>query len=141
MSFTHGKNANFQLADSGATVRDLSAYVDKVSGLPGGRNLSDVTAFGASGVAKLPGLQDVSFTVEGSFDSTATTGPHVVINGLRTTTTASSFVYGPEGSTTGKTKLTGNCWLKDYKVDATVTDKVSFSAEFQVDGVVTNTVF
>ncbi|HEX6969861.1 MAG TPA: hypothetical protein VF174_13775 [Micromonosporaceae bacterium] len=137
MSFVHGKNAAFAIDDSGGTLRTISQYVDNVQGLPGGRNLSEVTAFGDSGTRSIPGLPNVSFSISGHFDSTATTGPHAVLNSLRTATSTASFEYGPEGDTSGKTKFSGECWLTEYTVDASVVDKVSFSASFQVDGDVT----
>lgn len=141
MSFVHGKNAVFKLDDSGGTLRTLTSYVDNVTGLPGGRNLNPVTVFGDGGEKSIPGLQNVSFTIKGSFDSTATTGPNAVINSLRTATATATFEYGPEGGSTGNTKFTGECWLENYVVDASVEDKVSFSADFKVDGTVTSTTY
>lgn len=137
MAFTHGKDAVFSVDDSGGTLRDLSAFVDTVSGLPGARQLSEVTAFGDEGVKNIPGLQNVPFTVSGHFDPTATTGPNAVLNSLRTASSTASFEYGPEGSGSGATKFSGEAWLSNYTVDASVSEKVSFSAEFQVDGTVT----
>jgi hypothetical protein len=141
MSFVHGKSAVFKLDDSGGTLRTLTSYVDNVSGLPGGRELSAVTAFGDSGTKSISGLQNVTFSVSGHFDSTATTGPNAVINSLRTATATASFEYGPEGSSSGNIKFYGECWLTEYTVDASVSDKVSFSATFQVDGTVSNTTY
>lgn len=141
MAFTHGKNAAFLLDDSGGTLRNLSAFVDTVGGLPGARDLAEVTAFGDAGTKSIPGLQNVSFSVSGHFDSVATTGPHAVLNSLRTATATATFEYGPEGNATGKTKLSGECWLTGYEVEAAVAEKVSFSAELQVDGTVTSGTF
>lgn len=137
MAFVHGKDAVFKLDDSGGTLRTLSSYIDNVSGLPGGRELSPVTAFGDSGEKNIPGLQVVSFSIAGHFDSTATTGPNAVINSLRAATATASFEYGPEGGTSGKVKFSGECWLENYEVSAEVGGKVSFTASFKVDGTVT----
>ena len=141
MAFVHGKDAVFKLDDSSGTLRTLSAYVDNVSGLPGARDLAEVTAFGDQGVKSIPGLADISFSISGHFDSTATTGPNAVINSLRTATATATFEYGPEGGTTGKVKFSGECWLENYEVESEVGDKVSFSAEFKVDGTVTSGAF
>lgn len=137
MAFVHGKNAVFSIDDASGTPRTISQYVDTVSGLPGGRQLSEVTAFGDSGVRNIPGLQNVTFTISGHFDSTATTGPNAVFNSLRTAGSTATFEYGPEGGANGNVKYSGECWLTNYTVDATVSEKVSFSAELQVDDVVT----
>ena len=141
VSFVHGKNSIFKLDDSGGTLRTLTSYVDNVSGLPGGRELSQVTAFGDSGTKSIPGLQNITYSISGHFDSTATTGPFAVLNSLRTATATASFEYGPEGSSTGNTKIYGECWLTELTVDSSVSEKVSFSASFQVDGTVSNTVY
>lgn len=141
MAFTHGKDAVFRLDDSAGTLRTLDTFVDNVAGLPGSRALSEVTAFTDEGVKNIPGLQSGSITVSGHYDSTATTGPDAVFNGLRTATATATFEYGPEGATTGKIKYSGECWLQDYTVDATVADKVPFSATLTVDGTVTRGTF
>lgn len=107
--------------------------MDNVSGLPGARALSDVTSFGDTGERFIPGLQGLTFTVTGQFDTAASTGSITVLNGLRTTTATSSFEFGPEGSTTGKIKYSGECWMENFTVDASVKDKVPFSATFRLD--------
>ena len=137
MAFVHGKNAYFAVDDSGGTLRNLSAYMDNVSGLPGTRDLSEVTAFGDGGVKNIPGLENISFSVSGHFDPTTTTGPHAVLNSLRTASATATFQYAPQGNTTGNVLMSGECWLSSYEVESAVADKVSISAEFQVDGTVT----
>lgn len=137
MAFVHGKGTYISVTDSGGTKRDISQYCSSVSGLPGARELAEVTSFGAGGTQSIPGLENVSFEIEGNFDPTATTGPHAVINSLRTSTAAKAFEYAPQGNTSGNVLFSGNCWLSSYEVESPVDDKVSFSAEFQVEGTVT----
>lgn len=136
MAFVHGKNSAFSIDDSGGTERILSTYVDSVSG-PIARALSEVSAFGDGGVKNIPGLQNSTFSVSGHWDPTTTTGPHAVLSGLMTATATSTFKFGPAGTTASNPRLTGESWCTNYTVTSAVTDKVSFSAEFQVDGVVT----
>lgn len=137
MARSHGKDAVFKLDDSGGTLRDISNHVDNVSGLPGARALSEVTSYGDTGDRFIPGTQGVSFTVTGQFDSAASTGSATVLNGLRTAAATSTYEYGPEGSTTGKIKYTGECWMESFTVDASVKDKVPFSATFRTDNAIT----
>lgn len=141
MSFVHGKDIDFQLDDSAGTLRTIKVYLNSVSGLPGARGLSETTAFGDQGTRYIPGLANTTFQVAGHFDSSATTGVTTVLNGLRTATATSSFVYGPEGSATGKVKYTGECWLSEFSIDAAVADRVPVAATFQIDGVVTAGVY
>ena len=141
MARAHGKDAVFSVDDSGGSLRNISAHVNNVSGLPGARQLSEVTAFGDGGVKNIPGLANVTFTVSGVFDNTATTGSYTVLNSLRTSTATSTFEYGPAGSAGGAPKLTGEAWMSEFTVDASVSDAVPFSATFQVDGLVTATAY
>lgn len=137
MAFVHGKDAVFSLDDSSGTLRLIKAYLNQVSGLPGARGLSETTAFGDQGQRNIPGLAVNQFSIAGHADFASATAIGQLLNGLRTTTATSSFEYGPEGSTTGKVKYSGECWMTDFEVGANVNDKVSISASFQVDGVVT----
>lgn len=139
MARGHGKDSVFKIDDSGGTLRDISAHANSVSGIPGSRNLGDVTAFGDQGERSLPGLANGSITVQGHFDTAATTGSYVVLNGLRTATATSSVEYGPIGSTGGNPKYTCEVWMESLTFDATVTGPVPFSATFKLDGVVTAT--
>lgn len=137
MAFTHGKDAVFSLDDASGTLRNIKGHLNSITGLPGGRGLSETTAFGDQGTRNIPGLANVTFSIAGHFDSTATTGVATVLNGLRTATATASFEYGPEGGTTGKVKYSGEAWLTELTVDSSVSDRVPIAATFQVDGVVT----
>ena len=141
MAFAHGKHTHFSVDDASGTLRDLSSFCDSVSGLPGGRDLSEVTAFGDEGVRNIPGLKNVSFSVSGHWDPTATTGPDAVLSSLLDAEQTATFEYGPSGSGTGGIKYSGEAWCSSYSTDSSVSDKVSFSAEFQVDGVPTRGTF
>lgn len=136
-SFVHGSGAVFSLDDSAGTLRNIKANLNQVSGLPGARQLSEVTAFGDAGVKSIPALANNQFSIAGHFDNTATTGSWVVLNGLRSTTATSTFEYNPAGTATGTPKISGECWMTDFTVDTSVTDRVPIAASFQVDGVPT----
>jgi hypothetical protein len=138
VAFVHGKNAHFEVEDSGAVSRVLSQYLDSISGLPGAVDLSEVTAFGDDGTMHIPGLENVTFSISGHYDPTETTGPHAVLSSLRSGAGGPyAFSYGPGGNASGAVEMAGDCWMTGYTVDAAVADKVSFSAEFQVNGTVT----
>jgi len=137
MAFVHGKDAVFSLDDSGGSLRAVKIYLNAVTGLPGARGLSETTAFGDQGTRYIPSLSNVTFSIAGHFDSTASTGIATVLNGLRTATATASFEYGPEGSTAGKVKYSGECWMSELAVDSSVSERVPIAATFQVDGVVT----
>jgi hypothetical protein len=141
MSFVHGKDAVFSIDDSGGTLRSVKVYLNQVSGLPGARALSEVTAFGDQGTKSIPSLANVQFSIGGHYEATATVGITTVLNGLRTATATSSFEYGPAGSATGALKVLGECWITALTYDASVSDRVPIAASFQVEGVPTLSVY
>ena len=98
MTFFDSNVSRFLIDDTGATQRDLSVYLTDVRGLPGPRNLNEVTALGDGGARFIPGLEDVTIVLVGIFDNTATSGPDAVLGPLRTHGSAVDFEYGPEGS-------------------------------------------
>jgi len=141
MSFVHGKDAVFSLDDSGGTLRAIKIYLNSITGLPGARALSEVTAFGDAGTKSIPGLANVPFSIGGHYDATASTGVATVLNGLRTATSTATFEYGPAGGSTGALKITGECWMTELTYDASVSDRVPVAASFQVDGIPTLTTY
>lgn len=141
MAFVHGKDAVFSIDDSGGTLRNISASVQGVTGLPGARALSEVTALGDQGTKSIPGLANVPFGVTGHYNAAASTGLATVLNGLRTATSTSTFEYGPAGSASGALKITGECWMTELTYDVSNSDRVPAQASFQVDGVPTLTTY
>jgi hypothetical protein len=134
MARAHGKDHAFKIDDSGGTLRDISTHVTSVSGLPGTRPLSDATGAQATGESSLPGIPGATFTVNGWFDTAATTGSHTVLNGIRLATATSSFEYGPGGGAASAIKYSGECWLESLNYNAELTGTVSFEAQFKLDG-------
>ena len=141
MAFFDSKVSKFLIDDTGNVLRDLSAYITDVRGLPGVRSLNEVTALGDSGTKFVPGLEDMTITLSGVFDNTATAGPDAVLGPLRTHSSAMDFEYGPHGSATGDTKYSGNCWVLSYELRSRVVDRVEWLATLLVDGAVSRGAF
>lgn len=137
MSRTHGKNVVFSLDDSSGSLRAIYGDLNQISGLPGAAGLSDVTAFGDGGERSIRGIEGLTFTLTGNFNTGSATASITVLNGLRTLETTSSFEYGPEGSASGKVKYSGECWMESFDVSAAVKDKVPFTATFKLDSTLT----
>ena len=83
MAFIDGRGSRFRIADAGSVLRDLSAYITEIRGLPGDRALNDVTALGDSGARFKPGGESASFTLRGIFDDTPDVGADDVLGALR----------------------------------------------------------
>ena len=134
MAFVHGKNAVFTIA-----TEDLTQYLDNVE-LDISTDTAESTTLGNDFKTYVVGVSDSSLSISGKWDSTASTGPDAVLQGL-IGDAPSAFEYGPEGDTTGKVKYSGNAILTDYKVTAPVGDVVAFTADFQISGTVTKGAF
>ena len=68
MAFFDSKVSRFLVEDAGGGRRDLSAYIVSVRGLPGVRNLNEVTALGDGGAKFIAGLEDSAVTLSGIYD-------------------------------------------------------------------------
>jgi hypothetical protein len=133
-TFVHGKSTNFQIDDTGGTIRDISDVLTSVD-FPQTNDTAETTAFGATSKSFIVGLRSATISISGSVDAT-------VEGYLDGTEPASrSFVFGPAGSTSGNVKYTGEAIMTSYSVSDGVADVNTFTADFQVTGDVTRGTF
>lgn len=140
MAFFDSELSVFQITDTGANLRDISAYITSIDGLPGVRDLNVATALGDGGEKFHPTLERVTITIELMWSDDALVGPDTVFGPLRTHTSAVAFDYGPEGKGTaggGDEKYSGNCWVRDYAITSRSGNMVTARVELKVDGKVT----
>ena len=134
MAYAFGRASRFRIADAGGVMRDLSAHITEVSGLPGERALNEVTALGDSGARFIPAADSVAFTLRGLFDDAAQGGPDAVLGALRYHGAPTSFEYAPAGISAGKARYSGSCWVAAYRLSSHAGEPVSWEATLQVDG-------
>lgn len=134
MAFIDGKGSRFRMADTGGTMRDLSACITEVHGLPGERELNDATALGDSGPRFSPGGESVEFTLHGLFDDSAVVGADTVLGALRYHNAPTSFEYAPSGLPAGNPRYAGSCWVKSYEILSRAGEPVSWKATLRVEG-------
>lgn len=132
MAFIHGKTTVIKVA-----TKDISAYC-KTSTLEVDADVHDVTGYGATAHAKQGGLLDGSFTVSGTYDNTAVTGPRAVLLPLLGAA-AAAIIRQPEGTGTGKAQDSFSAVLKKYTETNPADDMVTWSADFEVSGPITTT--
>jgi hypothetical protein len=136
----HSKDSTFTLTDVGTTER-IVARVTAIDGLPGEAELIEDTPIAQAYRTHTRGLESGEFTVEGLWDDTANTGPDVVLGGLRTTDTASTYEFGPEGSESSDVRYTGTAKLRNYSIGVRVGEMVSWRATFVKQSAVTRDTF
>ena len=134
--FAFSKDSNMYMDDSGGTLREITAYVTGVDGLPGEQELSDITAFGDAGHKFIPGLKNAQYTVDFFYNSDPSTSGGFLKLALAIfgSTVTKSFEFYPGGSSGDK--LSGECWLQTLPFTSRVGEAVAGTASFQVDGVV-----
>lgn len=141
MAVIHGMSSVFKVEDAaGTTLRDLTAYLTDVS-MNWEQDVALTTTKGQTADTYLQSHTRATIALTGRYDSTATTGPDVVLNGLVGDTGTVGFEWGPEGGTTGKVKYSGEAILTGYTNDSPLGDIVGFTAALQVTGVITRGTF
>jgi hypothetical protein len=131
-TFRHGKSTVFKVDNAAGTLTDISNTLTDVS-FPQTVETAETTSFGSSAKTYIVGLSDSTVSASGNFDATVDTHLAAVLGQAATL----SFEYGPEGSTSGQVRYTGEAILTSYEKSGAVGDVVTYSAEFQVTGAVT----
>ena len=135
-TFRHGKSTVFKVDNAAGTLTNISDTLTDVS-FPQTVETAETTSFGSSAKTYIVGLSDSTVSVSGNFD--ATVDAHLA--GVLGQAATLSFEYGPEGTTNGQVKYTGECIMTSYEKSGAVGDVVTYSAEFQVTGAVTRGTF
>ena len=131
----------FSIVDSdGLTTRDISAHLTSVGGIPGDHELVDVTRLGDTGHRFVRSQTAAQFTLQGLYNKDVTTGLDTILTSLLDLSSATSFIYGPTGSTSPSmvppnVVYKGDAWIKDYRV----VSRVGAAIEFEAIGVVVGT--
>lgn len=131
MAFIHAKNTVITVA-----TKDLSAYTD-TSELPRTADSHDVTTYGNDSHRKAGGLLDGTFTMSGTYDSTAVTGPRAALKPLLGTVVA--IIRQPEGAGSSLPQDSFDALLTGFTETNAVADYVKWSATFEIDGDVDST--
>lgn len=137
---THGMNCHVEIDDSAGTTRDISPNVNSTD-FNVSNDTHDDTSYGQTGHTKKVGLTDGTIVLKGFWDKTALTGTETVLASLLGLFAPVDFIFGPEGSGTGKVKKTGKFVLRDYQVSVPVGDLIAFTANLEISGPVTTGVF
>lgn len=140
MAVTRGVDLHFELHDG--TASRIIAGVRSVDGLPmSSRDMIDKSYAGSTARTFEVGLSNTSFSVSGVWDDTASTGSATALGLIYDDTATRAFVFGPEGSTIGDVKYSGDCYCTAFTVSEEYDGIALFSAAFQVNGAVTTGVF
>lgn len=133
MTFVHGKGTVVTLDGD-----DLSAYSTSVT-FTRTVDTHEVTTFGKSAKVYAAGLTDGTGSIEGIYDSTASTGPGAILRPLTVTPASAVLVYRPEGAGSGKPEAEVDVIINSYEESAPVADMITWTAEFQMSDTIDDT--
>lgn len=132
MAFAHGRDTVVKLNDV-----DLSLFTNATT-FNDSTDSHDVTCYGADRKAYNSGLGDGTVTIAGVYDDGAT-GPRATIKPLKAAGTAVTFLFQPEGTGSGKAESSVSVIVTAYNESAPVADMISWTAELQMTGDLTET--
>lgn len=138
MAFKAGKDSYVALDSVAGAVTNLSPYSDNFD-WPQSVEQLDVSAFGTSSKAFIPGLTDGdNVSLSGPYDVTL----YSQLTGLKAAQAAGSatatIIWGPGGSVAAQAKISAECYVKSVGVKAGVGGRAEYSASLQITGAVTN---
>lgn len=131
---TAGKNSSLSIA-----THDFSPYITNVT-FTQQNDVLDTSTFGNTAHTYTNGLVDAKMTVTGLWDKTATVGSHTVLQALIGAGSA-AFIWGPEGTTTGNVKHSGNLVAASYEESSEVAGLVKFTFTANITGAITTGAF
>jgi len=131
----------FTIVDSnGTSTRDLSKFLTGIDGLPGTKELIDTSKIGDSGRTFTRSLWNGTATLEYLYNNTETSGISIVVQNLIDMSSATTFAYGPTGSSSGASptnrKISGKIWVRSDVITGRVASAISGRIDMQVEGTV-----
>lgn len=140
MAIPDGRLSVLKVTDSGATLRDISIYVTDYD-FDYQADTRETTTKGQTARTRLGSHTSWTLSVSGRWDSTATTGPDVILSGILGNSAGTAVEIGLEGGTTGKVKYSGTAILTSYHPSSPLEDVVGWSATFEGTGALTRGTF
>lgn len=134
MAAKRGLSADIRVDNSAGTLTDISRETNNVN-FSRDAELLDGTTFQAPGGDKefIVGFKDNKFDIAGNASATVAT----LLNGIAGQEATVSFQYGPEGTTAGNRRYTGECVMVSYSETTPALGLNTFTASFQITGAVT----
>jgi hypothetical protein len=141
VAFKAGTVTYIGLDNAAGAVQNVSPYGDNFS-WPQPIDMLEVSAFGTSAKAFIPGLTDgAQVTISGPADAALATQLAHMKGTMVAGGSTFSLLYGPLGSVSGLPKVSAETLVASFEYSAGVGGRVDFSATLQVTGALTNSVW
>ena len=123
-TFIHGKSSGVLLNQF-----DLSAYFNSVD-TSQSIDTAEITGFGSSAKAYIPGLNDATLSLSGMYSQDATVGSDVVLSTILGSATTPIITVPMETGAIGKRAIVAKAHETSYSISTPVGDVVSVTADF-----------
>lgn len=141
MAFKAGTASAFYFCNAAAAVQNLSPYIDSFT-LPQSVAQLDVSAFGTSSKAFIPGLMDGdTISVSGPYDVAVHTHLTALKAAQNAGSAAAGYFWGPGGSVASQARVGGSVFVASYQLSSSVGGRVEYSASLQITGATANATF
>jgi hypothetical protein len=128
---------NVYVDNAGGSLVDLSSYIKTIGGFAPSVAVADTTTFGAAWDTFQAHLKSGGeFSLEGDYDTTATTGPNAILNSIGSTR---SVRIRWAGTGSGLPQSLFEAIILKYERGAQVGNLQSFTATLRVTGAVDET--
>ena len=137
MATGHSRDAVLKIDNPAGTLTDISTDVTGVT-FAGPKGVVDVTTFGDNYRDYLAGVADATLELEGIYDPAAgKAGSILAVLAHGTATQTVSWEYHPQGTASGKPKLSGEALVTNFTAPSALDEAVTFGASLQNTGTVT----
>ena len=133
MADVPGLNATVTIDDTADSARAITAHVENTD-LDMVLGNAETSAFGDNSQTFIYTMQGRTFSIDGNYNTESLTGSDTVLGAHAVDTTPLAEIdisFSPDG---GTITYAGKALLTSYKINASATGKVSFSASFTGTG-------
>jgi hypothetical protein len=132
----HGRLGDFRIDNLAGSLQDISTHVNKVSMNRDAPEI-DTTTFQNGSRDYIADFDGAEISIEGNANATVMGILHPIVGQA-----AGTFNWGPEGTASGKRKMTGEAVCTGVNEDAAATGQQNkFTAKFRVSGAITFTTY
>ena len=131
------REAAFKIDNPAGSSVDISTDITSVT-FASPKGIIDVTTFGDNYRDYLAGVADATIELEGIYNpASGKAGSILAVLSAGSATQSASWEYHPQGTASGKPKLSGEAYVTSFSVPAPLDEAVTFSASLQNTGTVT----
>ena len=137
MAIGHSRDSVFKIDDPAGALTEISTELTSVT-FANPKGVIDVSTFGDNYRDYIAGLADATIELEGIYDPVSgKAGSIFNVLAHGTATQSITYEYFPQGTASGKRKITAEAFLTSFSVPSSLDEAVTFGVSLQSSGTVT----